>query len=254
MKRLILPDIHGEYYFLEGVYNKENPDEVVLLGDYLDTHFDISDELMKESFYNILRLREEHFKTKNDKFTMLIGNHDYHYLTSDKDEQYSQFNYVTYKWAHDELVKLYNDKILTWCYIDEINKIIYSHAGISNTWMKETCKKPITRPEGITELEDINTKTEIEDFKFDYLIGPYSSTGDTIYNSPIWIRPFSLLRDMYIDKDGYVWKQVVGHTKFKIKPFWLEDKLLILDNLDKYYLIEEINSNGNINKQDIKLL
>ena len=36
MKRLILGDIHGHWQTAYDIYNKENPELVIILGDYVD--------------------------------------------------------------------------------------------------------------------------------------------------------------------------------------------------------------------------
>ena len=76
--------------------------------------------------------------------------------------------------------------------------------------------------------------------------------GDTIYSSPIWIRPFSLGKDQLI-VEGEEWRQVVGHTHCKkIIDFNIEKfvtfkehtNLILCDCLPKQYMIENLNDDG----------
>ena len=76
-KRVIIGDIHGRYEAVKLIYDKEQPDDVILLGDYVDTHDMISDDKQKDSLENLLLLKYSHDK---GEFVMLIGNHDFHIL------------------------------------------------------------------------------------------------------------------------------------------------------------------------------
>ena len=55
-KRVIIGDIHGRYEAVKLIYDKEQPDDVILLGDYVDTHDMISDDKQKDSLENLLTL------------------------------------------------------------------------------------------------------------------------------------------------------------------------------------------------------
>ena len=70
MKTLILGDIHGRTIWKE-IIEKENPDKVIFLGDYVDTHQFISPRDQIENLEEILT-----YKEKNpDKVILLRGNH-----------------------------------------------------------------------------------------------------------------------------------------------------------------------------------
>ena len=78
MKRLVIGDIHGHWEGFKKIYDLENPDEVIMLGDYFD-NFHGSDDSIYECYQNILDLRGEHLALKKGDFKMLIGNHDFQY-------------------------------------------------------------------------------------------------------------------------------------------------------------------------------
>lgn len=91
-----------------------------------------------------------------------------------------------------------------WLYPLQIeNKfIIFSHAGISNTWYEYIKKK---YPE-VTCIADINNLEPSEDFGF-IPNSPWDYSGNSITQSCTWIRPRTLVTDM---PKGII--QVVGHT------------------------------------------
>ena len=91
-KRVIIGDIHGRYEAVKLIYDKEQPDDVILLGDYVDTHDMISDDKQKDSLENLILLKYSHNK---GEFVMLIGNHDFHYYYDNPSiERYSGYSYA----------------------------------------------------------------------------------------------------------------------------------------------------------------
>ena len=79
MKRIIIGDPHGRWDPIKNIYDKEQPDEVIILGDYFDS-FDIDAYTQRECYDKIIELRKEHLKLNKGRFIMLIGNHDMHYM------------------------------------------------------------------------------------------------------------------------------------------------------------------------------
>lgn len=116
-----------------------------------------------------------------------------------------------------------------WIYVE--GNIIFSHAGISKTWFKDS---------GFKNLDDINTRQPSELFGF-IPEHPFDFSGDSITQPCVWIRPQSLVEDAL---DEYI--QVVGHTPVKkitnlksIKDEFPE--IWLCDNLPKEYLVIEDN-------------
>jgi predicted MPP superfamily phosphohydrolase len=79
MKRIVIGDPHGRWNFVKQIYDKEQPEEVIILGDYFDS-FNIDVYAQRESYEHIIELRKEHLKKYHRGFVMLIGNHDMHYM------------------------------------------------------------------------------------------------------------------------------------------------------------------------------
>ena len=67
MKRIIIGDPHGRWNVLKSIYNKEQPDEVIILGDYFDS-FNINAYDQRDCYDNIIALRKEHLSKKKGRF------------------------------------------------------------------------------------------------------------------------------------------------------------------------------------------
>lgn len=210
MKILVLGDTHAHTTWKD-VVKKENYDKVIFLGDYFDNFSRPSADFQLQNFKEIVEFCE-----KNNGI-VLLGNHEYHYMHPK--EKYSGFNYDNRYKAHDYLMELWNKKILKPVHIE--NDIIFSHAGVSKTWLKEVAH--------LEDVKDIVEKADFESFKFNYLTG-VSYSGNTISSSPIWIRPNSLLSDKV---DGYT--QVVGHTP--LRSIHVQDNVWFCDTMPTEYLI-----------------
>lgn len=242
-KRLIIGDLHGKGVVYD-IYNQENPDDVIILGDYFDS-FNLSPLVQKLNFESILNLREQHLKSGKGEFILILGNHDYHYMR-DTMEMYSGYNDETAGYVCNLIEDLYKKKILQISYIDKINRIIFSHAGVTNSWFYENCKT----------LEDINN-VSLESLRFTYKDGG-DIYGSSKWNSPIWVRPNSLIKDCYKDNEGIIWNQIFGHTYNEeiIKTYIDDDENFENDvyffNLDSlpHYLIQHLENDGKLKYND----
>jgi len=238
MKRLILGDMHGMFGVIKDIYDAEQPDEVIILGDYFDS-FNLSPEIQKFAWLDLIELRNVHLKKKSGKFIMLIGNHDIHYLSSYLG-QCSGYNKDTAYFAADYVSKALDDNILTFAFIDETNKTIYTHAGVTQTWFMKWC---------YPSLGNINT-VEFKAFEF---VGA-DWFGNDKRNSPIWVRPEALESDPYVDSNGYIWNQVFGHTHRRGPITWStnDGNFYGIDCITTYYMVEEIDDNRNLIERKLK--
>lgn len=242
-KRLVLGDIHGHDEFVCDIYNKELPDDIIILGDYCDSFTKTSKEI-KLCWDTLLDMKEHH---KNGEFHLLIGNHDLHYLYTS--EQYSGKKKQTEDLMHNVLMEAWENGILEPWFVDEKNKTIYSHAGITKTWIEDY---------------GYNLKSKPSLYSLCFTYGnSFDVYGDDPANGPVWVRPYSLSKDCL---DNY--KQVVGHTITQ-EPIIVADdgtrimydnidkvnsdgRIIILDTLPFFYMIEKIDNNGNIVKREFK--
>ena len=190
MKILVLGDIHGLGCW-EPIIEKENPDLIIFLGDYVSSHGLVTEKQQIDNLRKILEYKEEN----PDNVILLRGNHDMEAL---------------YYWAEcypvtGEFVKAFmrlnEERFLNntqWIYL--YKNICFSHAGVSSIWMKQ---------KNLKSLEDINTLEPSEKFAFTPCkISDYS--GNSVTQPPTWIRPWTLIDCAY---KGYI--HVVGHTSVK---------------------------------------
>lgn len=187
MKTLVLGDIHGRICWKD-IIDKENPDKVVFLGDYVSTHEKIPAEQQCYNLEDILNYKEDN----TDKVILLRGNHDMQHLG--------------YSWAacsgFDRLVENYMISIkerflqLTqWVYIQD--NIVFSHAGVSKEWMRNI---------GLDDVNKINELEPSEKFGFwPCKLSDYSGISAT--QPPTWIRPWTLIDCSFGD-----YTYMVGHT------------------------------------------
>lgn len=228
MKTLILGDIHGRVCWKD-IINIENPDLTIFLGDYVTSHESIDDEIQLSNSIDILEYKE----LNPDKCILLRGNHDLQCL------YWNSGLWACNPEPSKRLLSVFSspefrDRFLKdtqWVYIKD--NIIYSHAGISKTWLRDTGEN----------LEDINTLDPDENL-FGFRPNNYFDTyGISITQGCIWIRPQSLIEDCL---DNYI--QVVGHTTVKgitdlksIIPN-LNNSIWLCDNLPNEYLINKDGS------------
>lgn len=224
-KIVVLGDIHGRRVWKD-ILEKESPDKVIFLGDYVSSHEGIDAWMQLDNLYAILNYR-------SCEKILLRGNHDMQHLCYywarcsgfDRyvaDEMYDikpQFLSRT-RWAHQEIIGG--------------KKVIFSHAGISSAWMKGVIRVvDIEQPNWIDELNRICPS---ERFGFNGDPGDYD--GDSPMQPCTWIRPNSLIKNWI---DGYT--QIVGHTphdavkKLKVNE---NDSLWLCDALaNNYYFVIE---------------
>lgn len=259
MKRLVIGDIHGHWDGFKKIYDLENPDEVILLGDYFD-NFNGTDDSIYECYQNILDLRCEHLVYKGD-FIMLIGNHDFQY--NHWFEKCS--GYRPSMAVRNALILNDHSEHLKFVYVDELNNTIYSHAGVTNTWLKENMGE-LYSPDSYLDINEMNHQA----FKFTYK-GNGDIYGNTVYNSPIWCRPRSLNQDSLLNKNGKTMTQVVGHTHTQepicynfdgyempnddldiLNENYKDIKIYVMDTMPNYYMVEELDEDHKLIKRTIK--
>ena len=237
MKRIVIGDPHGRWLVLKQIYDIEQPDEVIILGDYFDS-FNIDAYAQRECYDNIINLRKEHLKKFGQGFYMLIGNHDMHYM-NEKFGRCSGWNPLTCSQAGYPLCRDWDEGILQIVFIDEINKTIYSHAGVTMNWFRQWIKS--------NNLSDINT-IEVKALQFTYKNGG-DYYGSSSWNGPLWVRPEGLVKSPYaerVDRNEIIWSQVFGHTEPNAPYRWTDTtgEFWGIDCINKGYLVEEFDEKG----------
>lgn len=190
-KILVLGDTHGRPFWKE-IIEKENPDKIIFLGDYVSTHEGISAEQQLSNLEEILTYKENN----PDKVILLRGNHDLCELGYYWAECYPNEPDVRKVMSNDPLKSRFLENT-QWVYVDDESKIVFSHAGISQVWMDNN---------NIKDIHDINNLKPSEVFGF--TSNRLSDTnGISETQPPTWIRPQVLCK---CNVKG--WIQIIGHT------------------------------------------
>ncbi len=213
-KWIAIGDIHGRTDWKQIVeIELHKVDRIIFVGDYFDS-FTIPMLDQIRNFSEIVKFAKEY----PDKVVLLIGNHDYHYLSMG--ETYSGFN-PTYAMGieHDYLRP--NLDLFKVCHTED--EFLFSHAGFTRTWIKNN------------KINIDNIDSQINDFwkykqhTFGWRRNPTKkmsahsdSYGDNIWQGPLWVRPDSLNADRI---EGLT--QIVGHTeseriKFRNNVYYID--------------------------------
>ena len=222
-KIVVLGDIHGRTLWKD-IIEKEQPDQVIFLGDYVSTHECISESDQVSNLLEILRFKDLYPET-----ILLRGNHDLQHLGYYWAECSGYFARVA-----ELMVDLKEEFLAKTQWIHIIGNTIFSHAGISTKWL-ETNR---------LTLDGINSLEPSERFGFSSS-NPRDIYGTSPEQPSTWIRPTTLV-DVMIP--GY--DQVVGHTPvercYNVKDssdiphnLWLCDALgngsyLVIENNEFY--------------------
>lgn len=217
MKRtLVLGDIHGRSIWKQ-IIEKENPDRVIFIGDYFDS-FDLSAAEQIHNFKEIIEYKEKSFTNSGKEnqhktdIIMLIGNHDYHYM-SGINEHYSGYQHM----ASPAIQQVIEENKHHLQMVYQMDKYLFSHAGVSSEFMNNVFGLEDWQTENIATLLNEQFKYKPLTFAFGAaVLNPRLSYlelhGDNIEQSPIWIRPRSLMSANHKTLRTQV-VQVVGHTQ-----------------------------------------
>jgi len=209
---IAIGDTHGRNLWEKIVEKEIKADKIIFMGDYFDTHDDVSVKKQIENFEKILAFKKANMK----KVVLLIGNHDFHYLTTAQ-ETYSGFSGNNFNDINEILQPAIEEKLLQMCFVHK--KYLFTHAGVTKTWVNNSLID-------LDNIQDsINEKFLTEPNMFRFNIGVNGdNSGDDVTQGPIWVRIPSLLLNMVI---GYTF--VVGHST--IKELTIREKLIGIDTI-----------------------
>ena len=229
MKTIAIGDVHGRSLWKLIVNQEQDADRIVFIGDYFDS-FDIKGEEQLNNFLDIIEFK----KTTNKEVIMLIGNHDYHYFPEVGENGTSGYQSI-FSYQIKPTIDA-NREHLQMAY--QFDEYLFSHAGVSSAFMDSVFGNDGWKVE--TMVEQLNEQFKYKPLTFQFgsavsikkmsYLDPY---GDNEEQSPIWIRPRSLmaanretLRTQVI--------QVVGHTAVRKLDI---DGAMKADG-GRYYLID----------------
>ena len=243
MKTVFIGDIHGRDIWKQIVEAEADADKIVFVGDYFDS-FDVPGVVQLQNFLDIIE-----FKKNTDKeVVLLFGNHDYHYMPGFTGMGYSGYQGALAFQFRDAIDQ--NLEHLQMAHLHE--NILCSHAGVSVEWLEDKFGKEKDDSMYGWHCDDLNGVQSIVDLINDYFrnkpsIFEFSARawdpyGDNTFQTPIWVRPRSL---MVANKDSSLKKrvaQIVGHTGVNniFDSFNASKKSMG----NKYYLIDALASKG----------
>lgn len=253
-KVLIISDMHGSHNWeqAESIIKYYKIDYVVGLGDWVDSW----GNKWPEQGENLQKALDWFRQDIKHRF-FCIGNHDFSYITKTVDGP--KVSGHQYEWAGViEGIFNNNKDIIHYCV--EIDSWIFSHAGISKTWVNDYIK-PIfhtiydtdekvwnEKEFNIKLLDDTLREYGTNYSKLNELIdwhGVWSGSGNEPEQGLLWIRPEALVKDMYYPQ------QVVGHTEWAVgDPVRLKSKkgkLLVTDsrNHNVMYILDTEKESDN---------
>ena len=223
MSLVIIGDIHGRPIWTNIVSRHPNA-EIIFLGDYFDSKEGMTGSEQIENFNKIIGFK----KSWPKKVTLLLGNHDYHYLPF-AGETYSGYQYAFAMDIRKALEQATGQKLLKIC--KSHRGYLFSHAGLTKTWCLRN-DIPISNP-----VNAVNNLFYRNPGAFRFSPGPrFDSSGNEPEQGPLWVRPPSLFAD---NLPGAT--QVVGHTQRKTIQFL--EGVIVVDVLSYSCNYLEINSN-----------
>ena len=199
MKTVIIGDLHGLSVWKD-IVNYENPDKVIFVGDYFDS-FNIPYDKQIENFLDLIEYKE---KSGGDVI-LLIGNHDYHYLPYINDTSTSGYQ-SKYANLIKHTVEDYQHHLQIAYQFDDF---LVTHAGVSEEFMDENFDKWSED----TVVEHLSDLFEYKPNKF--LFNGLDPYGDNTYQTPIWIRPRSLMAANKTSELKRRYVQIIGHTQVR---------------------------------------
>lgn len=214
-KIVVIGDIHGCDRWKDLVHVHPDATEFVFIGDY----FDSFSRNHAECIFNFKEIIE--WKESTDiKVTMLIGNHDFHYM-SECGGRYGGWS-AWHAAEIGELLKV-NKQHLQAAY--QSGKYLFTHAGVSKKWYEDNFQ------------EGGNIADQINDL-WSYDKRPFNHSGMEMYGNydgegPMWIRPEALRRNML--NESIV--QIAGHTHMEQIDF--DDNHYFIDTLPHEYMTIE---------------
>jgi hypothetical protein len=211
MRIIFIGDIHGRSQWKSILRKEENAEIMVFFGDYFDSKEGITGEDQLQNFLEIIEAKKS-LEKLNKKVVLLFGNHDYHYMPWHTREPYSGFNEEFQTPFQNALVEHLENLQMAFSF----QNLLCSHAGISSIWMDRNIGQEAHGAWSRYDLPElvnaVNKLFQNDPKKFDSQ--GFESSGDEPQQTPIWIRPKSLIEsNLGTLQETAV--QIVGHTRVK---------------------------------------
>lgn len=211
---IIIPDVHGRPFWEKPVNDNLDKEHILFLGDYLDPYEyeHITCNEAYDRFLKIIDIKKEH----PDTVTLLLGNHDLHYVNSSL--MGSRYDYAN-AYRNLKLI-LGNADVFQMSYIHSIGdrKMLFTHAGLTRGWidMHYECFEGMSVAEMAVTMNIMWSKEEYRQGLLRILSDiSRARWGDKPFGSPIW----NDIDDMADDADELPgWYQIFGHSQQEFEP------------------------------------
>ena len=230
MKTLCIGDLHGRSDWKLAIYQEEHINRVIFMGDYFDS-FSISGVEQIDNFKQIIKYKENNPQVE---VIMLIGNHCHHY--------FPEVGYTGTSGYQPRIAPSITQVIdenrhhLQMAY--GFGEFLFTHAGVSPVFMDQVFGKDDWSKESV--VVDLNELFKYKPKAFEF--NGFDGSGDNTTQTPIWIRPRSLMsvnkkHEKGLKKD-YI--QIVGHTQMRRIDLEGSDKF----TGGRYYFIDTMDTSG----------
>ena len=221
---LIIPDVHGRTFWKEPCENWKG--KIIFLGDYFDPY---PQELITDEMAYINAIELFSFIEKNsDRVIALLGNHDLHYLSSD----FAESTRYSFEYA-PKIRELFNKYIKYFRLAYETNNILFTHAGITESWGAAFENSEFNNPtKPISENLNYLLKKLLEgDYNAISLLSWVGRTrgGWNLSGSCVWA---DIIETLYCNKYNPDITQIVGHSQ--VKEIFTTDELKKLAGITNY--------------------
>lgn len=214
---IYIPDTHGRPFVFDALMKRQDDEDAVLLGDYLEPYPDenISNEMAIEVFEEILDIKKEN----PDKIHLLLGNHDFACI--DKSmitcrHDYKNAEYIT-KLFHDNL------DLFDIAYEHKVGDRTYvlSHAGFHLDWidaLKRQVQDPFDNKDVVKKINQYFHEDYTQLVPVLHMYSHFRGHGG-LFGSCVWadVREYMYKNYKYEPiYDGCY--QVFGHTQLISEP------------------------------------
>ena len=207
MEILVIPDLHLREFWKSVVERWSGP--IIFMGDYVDPYSYEWDEDEQRPHPVDYLLDILNFKDYNqDRVTLLLGNHDHHYLY----EGYNGSRLDSSNW--ETLHQIYNEDKEFFQIAKQVDDTLFTHAGISKDWLKRhDLKLPETNAD--VYLNEIYKASPEIFWEMSWERGGWHQTG-----SPIWHD----VREMDVDETHF---NIFSHTQLRDNPLKLQNWICV---------------------------
>ena len=206
---IIIPDVHGRKFWRKAVKEYIGDEPILFLGDYLDPYAyeEITPADAFEVFHEIMDIK----KSNPEAVTLLLGNHDLHYLNPAMDGG---------RLDHKRKEQIIQD-ITCNASIFQVaasatigsKKYLFTHAGVKGGWLQKH-KDELGNPTS-GDLADCLNSLWLDIDRRPLLLEMLADVPYSLYGSPVW-NDVDDIDDTREEVPGYV--QVFGHTQQASKP------------------------------------